>query len=93
MKQYCIYILTNYSKTLYIGVTNNLKKRVWENKNKFVEGFTKKYNIDKLIYYEQADNVYVALAREKQLKKWRREKKVNLIEKFNPLWIDLYNSI
>jgi putative endonuclease len=93
MKQYCIYILTNYSKTLYIGVTNNLKKRVWEHKNKFVEGFTKKYNIDKLIYYEQADNVYVALAREKQLKKWRREKKVNLIEKFNPLWIDLYNSI
>ncbi|KKR03438.1 MAG: Excinuclease ABC C subunit domain protein [Parcubacteria group bacterium GW2011_GWF2_39_13b] len=93
MKQYYVYIMTNHSKTLYIGITNNLKKRVWEHKNKLVEGFTKKYNINQLIYYEQTDNVYSAIAREKQLKKWRREKKINLIEKINPLWNDLSDSI
>jgi putative endonuclease len=85
--------MTNHSKTLYIGITSNLKKRVWEHKNKLVEGFTKKYNINQLIYYEQTDNVYSAIAREKQLKKWRREKKIYLIDKMNPLWIDLLDNI
>lgn len=93
MKQYYVYIMTNHSKTLYIGITSNLKKRVWEHKNKLVEGFTKKYNINQLIYYEQTDNVYSAIAREKQLKKWRREKKIYLIDKMNPLWIDLLDNI
>ena len=68
MKQYCVYILANHSRTLYIGVTNNLKGRVWQHKNKVVEGFTKKYNIDKLVYFEQTENVHSALEREKQLK-------------------------
>ena len=93
MKQYYVYILTNHSRTLYVGVTNNLKKRVWEHKNKLLEGFTKKYNIDQLIYYEQTDNVYSAIVREKQLKRWGREKKINLVEKMNPLWIDLADGI
>ncbi|MBI4837026.1 MAG: GIY-YIG nuclease family protein [Candidatus Portnoybacteria bacterium] len=93
MKQYYVYIITNHSKTLYIGVTSNLRKRVWEHQNKLVEGFTKKYKIDQLVYYEQTNDVYGAIAREKQLKKWRREKKINLIEKVNPLWIDLSDAI
>lgn len=93
MKQYYVYIMTNHSKILYIGITSNLQKRIWEHKNKSVEGFTKKYNINQLIYYEQTDNAYSAIAREKQLKKWRREKKINLIERTNPLWIDLSNGI
>ncbi|EKE18497.1 MAG: hypothetical protein ACD_9C00313G0005 [uncultured bacterium] len=93
MKQYCVYILTNKSGTLYIGVTGNLAKRIWEHKNKVVEGFTEKYNIDKLIYYEQTENVMSALEREKQLKKWSRQKKINLINTLNPNWEDLYNNL
>ncbi|NTW27080.1 MAG: GIY-YIG nuclease family protein [Candidatus Moranbacteria bacterium] len=69
MKQYCVYIMTNIdNSTLYIGVTGNLSKRIYEHKNKVVEGFTKKYNIDKLIYFEQTEDVQNALRREKQLK-------------------------
>lgn len=93
MKQYCVYILTNKSGTLYIGVTGNLRKRIWEHKNKVVEGFTKKYKIDKLIYFEQTENVMSALEREKQLKKWSRIKKINLINESNPNWEDLYNNL
>lgn len=93
MKQYCVYIMTNHSKTLYIGVTSKLRDRVWQHKNKVVDGFTKKYNIDKLIYFEQTENIYSALAREKQLKKWNRSKKVALIEKENPNWDDLSDSL
>jgi putative endonuclease len=74
-------------------VTGNLKQRVWQHKEKQAEGFTSKYNVDKLVYYEQTEDVYGALAREKQLKKWRREKKVWLIEKENPDWRDLYEEI
>lgn len=83
MKQYCIYILTNKSGTLYIGVTSNLRKRIWEHKNKTVDGFTKKYNISKLGYFEQTEDVMSALEKEKQIKKWNRKKKVLLIEKLN----------
>lgn len=93
MKEYYVYILTNKSGTLYIGVTGNLQKRIWEHKNKVVEGFTKKYNIDKLIYFEQTENVMSALEREKQLKKWKRQKKEDLIIRINPRWEDLYNQI
>ena len=93
MKQYCVYIMTNNSRTLYIGVTSKLKDRVWQHKNKLVEGFTKKYNIDKLVYYEQTQDIYSAIAREKQLKGWTRKKKINLIEKENPDWLDLYDEL
>jgi putative endonuclease len=93
MKQYCVYILTNKSGTLYIGVTSNLQKRIWEHKNKVVEGFSKKYNVDKLIYFEQTENVMSALEREKQLKRWSRSKKIKLIEKMNPEWKDLYENL
>ncbi len=82
--------MTNYSQTsFYIGVTGNLQKRVWEHKNKFVEGFTKRYNIDRLVYYELTDSVETALNREKQLKRWHRDWKINLIKEMNPQFKDL----
>lgn len=91
---YYIYILSNkYNNVLYIGVTNNLIKRVYEHKNKLVDGFTKTYNVDKLVYYEVSEEVIVAIEREKQLKGYKRQKKVNLIDNFNPNWDDLYESI
>jgi len=93
MKQYCVYIMASYTKVLYIGVTGNLQKRVWEHKNKSVDGFTKKYNVDKLMYFEQTENVMSALEREKQLKKWNRNKKKKLIEMTNPEWKDLFDSL
>lgn len=94
MKQYCVYILTNKNNTaLYIGVTNNLQKRIWEHKNKITKGFTKKYNCEKLVYFEQTENVYSALEREKQLKNWRRQWKENLISKSNPEWKDLFDEL
>ena len=93
MKQYCVYIMTNHSRTLYIGVTGRLEGRVWEHKNKAAEGFTKKYNINKLVYFEQTENIDSALAREKQLKGWTRKKKIALIEKENPEWRDLYDEL
>ena len=89
-KTYAVYIMTNYSQTsFYIGVTGNLQKRVWEHKNKFVEGFTKRYNIDRLVYYELTDSVETALNREKQLKRWHRDWKINLIKEMNPQFKDL----
>jgi putative endonuclease len=94
MKNYYIYILSNKrNDTLYIGVASNLIKRIQEHKNKLVDGFTKKYNVDKLVYYEQAEQINSALFREKALKKWNRKWKINLIEKENPNWNDLYDSI
>ena len=89
-KTYAVYIMTNYSQTsFYIGVTENLQKRVCEYKNKFVEGFTKRYNIDRLVYYELTDSVETALNREKQLKRWHRDWKINLIKEMNPEFKDL----
>lgn len=85
--------MTTHSRILYIGVTSNLKKRVWEHKNKVVEGFTKKYKIDQLVYYEQTEDIISAIAREKQLKGWSRKKKIALIEKENPFWRDLYDEL
>jgi len=85
-----VYILTNWNnKVMYIGMTNNLERRLYEHKNKLVDGFTKKYNINKLVYYEHTTDVHAALAREKEIKKWRREKKDNLVASMNPEWKDL----
>ena len=89
-KTYAVYIMTNYSETsLYVGVTSNLSKRVWEHKNKVVEGFTEKYNVDKLVYYETTDSIELAIKREKQLKNWHRQWKINLIKEMNPEFRDL----
>ncbi|OGY08880.1 MAG: hypothetical protein A2782_02130 [Candidatus Blackburnbacteria bacterium RIFCSPHIGHO2_01_FULL_43_15b] len=83
-KSYYVYILRNKSGNFYIGITDNLTRRVWEHKGKFVKGFTEKYNIDKLIYYEIYSDPENAILREKQLKNWNRKKKINLIIKMNP---------
>lgn len=94
MKQYCVYILTNRdNKVLYIGVTGNLQRRILEHKNKSIKGFTEKYNCNKLVYFEQTENVMSALEREKQLKNWHRKWKIDLIDKFNPDWKDLYDTL
>ena len=88
--QYYVYILTNWNnKVLYIGVTNNLERRLYEHKMQLVDGFTKKYNVHKLVYYEYTSEVEAALAREKQLKGWTRKKKDSLIATMNPQWYDL----
>ena len=93
-KSFYVYILTNKSnKVLYIGITNNSSRRVYEHKQKFVKGFTSKYKVDKLVYYEVFDDPYNAISREKQLKGWLRNKKIELINSFNPLWKDLYKEI
>ena len=91
---YYVYILTNDRDTLlYIGVTNDLKRRMYEHRNGINEGFTKHYHIHKLVYYEYGTDPEAAIAREKQLKNWRREKKIALIERMNPYWKDLGEEI
>lgn len=93
-KQFYVYILTNKgAKVLYIGVTNNLIRRVWEHKEKVVDGFTKKYSVDRLVYYELFDNAFDAISREKQLKAGPRKQKTKLINSLNPKWKDLYAEI
>lgn len=87
--QYFIYIMSSTNRTLYIGMTNDLRKRVYQHQHGLVEGFTSRYHIDQLVYYETTDDVQAALAREKQLKGFRRSKKVELIEKQNPGWENL----
>lgn len=90
-KQSYVYILTNeYNTVFYVGVTSNLIKRIFEHKEKFLDGFTKKYNINKLVYYEIFSEIGLAFDREKQLKKWKRDCKLNLIKKENPNFEDLY---
>jgi len=92
-KQYYVYILTNSRHTvLYTGVTNDLQRRVWEHKSKTVSGFTKRYNVDKLVYYETGDDVNIAIAREKQIKAGSRQKKIDLINSLNPEWQDLSDN-
>lgn len=94
MRQYFVYILASKKDgVLYVGVTNDLKKRIYQHKNMLVEGFTKKYYVHRLVYFEVADNVYSAITREKQLKKWERKWKIDLIEKENPEWKDLYDKL
>jgi putative endonuclease len=94
MKSYYVYILASKKNgTLYIGITNDLIRRVYEHKNNLVKGFSSKYSIHNLVYYEQTPNIEAAIQREKQLKKWQRKWKLELIEKNNPNWDDLYDSI
>lgn len=89
-----IYILASGKNgTLYIGVTSDLKKRVWEHKNDLVKGFTQKYGVHDLVYYEQYEDIEQAILKEKQLKKWKRYWKIKLINKFNPSWSDLASQI
>ena len=88
-REYYVYIMTNKSRTLYTGVTNNLMRRVYEHKNKLVAGFTSKYNIQFLVYYEAGSDINAAIAREKQIKGWLRAKKIALIDSMNPTWRDL----
>ncbi|OGY62966.1 MAG: excinuclease ABC subunit C [Candidatus Harrisonbacteria bacterium RIFCSPHIGHO2_01_FULL_44_13] len=93
-KQFYVYILTNPNNTvLYTGVANNLRKRIYQHKEKIVPGFTSKYNLTKLIYYEIFDNAYSAISREKQIKAGSRKKKVALINKMNSGWRDLYKQL
>jgi len=87
---YYVYLLTNWNnKVMYLGVTNDLERRLYEHKNKLVEGFTEKYNVNKLVYFEETQDVTAAIAREKEIKKWRREKKDQLVNRMNPNWKDL----
>lgn len=93
-KSYYTYILSNkYNTTFYVGVTSNLIKRIYEHKNNLVEGFTKKYNLHQLVYYEISEDIESSILREKQLKKWKRDWKIKLIEKTNPNFEDLYETI
>jgi len=90
MRQYYVYILTNRKQgVLYTGVTNNLERRMYEHKNKLIPGFASKYNLKKLVYFEETIDVNAAITREKQIKGWLRKKKVALIESMNPDWKDL----
>jgi putative endonuclease len=89
VKRYYVYIMTNRSRTLYTGVTDDLIRRVYEHKNKLVRGFTQRYNITMLVYYEATGDIQAAIQREKQIKGWLREKKIALIEAANPGWEDL----
>lgn len=94
MRYSYIYILSNnWNTTVYVGITNDLIKRIWQHKQKLVEGFTQKYNINKLVYYEQYENIEEAIKREKQLKAGSRKNKIQLIEKQNPTWEDLYEKL
>jgi len=93
-KKFTVYILASKRNgTLYIGVTSDLIKRVWEHKNHLVEGFTKKYGVDRLVYHETHETAESAIAREKKMKKWNRDWKIRLIEKDNPDWHDLYEEL
>ena len=90
MKKYYVYILASKKNgTLYIGITQDLIKRVYTHKNDLVEGFTKKYNVNKLVYFEETSDVNAAIGREKEIKKWRREKKNKLVNRMNPTWKDI----
>ena len=92
--KYYVYMLTNKTnKVLYTGVTNNLKRRIYEHKNGLADGFTKKYNVHKLVYFDYTTDVHSAISREKQIKGWTRAKKDVLINEFNPNWQDLYDKI
>ena len=94
MKTYFVYIMASKNNgTLYIGVSNNIKRRVWQHKNDVHDGFTKKYGIHRLVWYEMTDQIGWAIQREKQMKKWRRQWKINLIEEKNPIWNDLYEEL
>ncbi len=89
-KTYYIYLMTNWNhRVMYVGVTNDLVRRVYEHKNKLMEGFTSRYNINKLVYFENTGDIHTALAREKEIKRWRRDKKDALVQELNSDWRDL----
>jgi putative endonuclease len=93
-KNYYVYLLTNWNnKVIYLGVTNDLNRRIYEHKNKLISGFTKKYNLNKLVYFEETCDINAAINREKEIKKWRREKKDILVNQINPNWQDLSEAI
>ena len=93
-KQYCVYIMSNkYNTVLYTGVTGDLKRRIYEHKEKIVKGFTKRYNITKLVYYETFEDIENAISREKKIKGGSRAKKTDLIKKMNKEWRDLYEEL
>ena len=92
--EYCVYIMTNkHNTTLYTGVTYNLKRRVFEHKEHLIKGFTDRYNLEKLVYFEVASDINAAILREKQIKNWSRRKKIELIESINPEWNDLVEDL
>ena len=94
MENFYVYILASEKNgTLYIGITSNLIKRIYEHKNNIVKGFTEKYKVHKLVYYEECNDIYEAIQREKQVKRWYRKWKIELIENFNPEWEDLYYKL
>jgi putative endonuclease len=93
-KSYYVYLLTNWNnKVIYVGVTNDLKRRIYEHKNKLIMGFTDKYNLHKLVYFEETQDTHTAITREKEIKKWRREKKNRLVNQVNPRWQDLSEEL
>ena len=92
VKQYYVYILASRSRNLYVGVTNELERRVYEHKQKLIPGFTTKYSIERLVYFEATEDVHSAISREKQIKGWLRSRKIALIESMNPTWDDLSAS-
>ena len=89
MKQYYVYMMASYRGTLYTGITNDLARRVYEHRFKLADGFTKKYNVSRLVFYEETQDVMSAIAREKQIKGWKRRRKAALIDAMNPYWRDL----
>lgn len=93
MKEYFVYIMSSINRVLYIGMTNDLIRRVYEHKNKLIDGFTRKYKCKKLVYFESSSDINAILAHEKQLKRWNRQKKIDLIERGNPEWRDLSTSL
>ena len=93
MKHYFVYILSSKNKVLYVGMTDNLSRRIFEHKQRLIDGFAKKYNVDSLVYYETHPSLSSAVKREKQLKNWHRQWKINLIESANEEWKDLYLEI
>ena len=93
-KHPCVYLLTNKPfGTLYLGVTSDLRKRVWQHKEKSVKGFTKRYAVDKLVWYEQCDSIYSAISREKNIKNWKRDWKIQLVLETNASWRELYEGV
>ena len=93
MPQYWVYIMASKSRTLYVGVTNDLERRVYQHKAQYLEGFTKRYNIARLVYFEETPDIRSAIEREKRIKGWLRQKKVELIESHNPDWHDLAETL
>jgi putative endonuclease len=92
--QYFVYIITNrYNTVLYTGVTNDLVRRIYEHKEKLINGFSKRYNINKLVFYESCEDIYIAISREKQIKAGSRQNKIKLIDSINPNWNDLYDDL